>query len=75
MVQNNIVLHALDASSPFSLFMVCGFLFYCHKAGSGNLWTGMKEVTFLKKLLSFSFETVLETNSSLLFRKMSNENN
>lgn len=73
MVQNNVVLHMLDASSPFWFFMVCGILFYCHKAGSGNLWTDMKEVMFLKKLLAFSFQTVLETNS-FLFRKMSNEN-
>lgn len=55
--------------------MVCGILFYCHKAVSGNLRTGMKEVMFLKTLLSFSFQTVLDTNSSFLFRKMSSENN
>lgn len=34
----------------------------------------MKEVVFLKKLLSCSFQTVLETNTYFLFRKMSSEN-
>lgn len=73
MVQNNVVVHTLGTVSPVWFFRVCGILF-CVTGLSGNSRTGMKEVVFLKKLLSCSFQTVLETNTYFLFRKMSSEN-